>query len=87
MFGFVNNMPTLSSLLQKQREEFDSKVWAIPYGGQYLEKCQQELLEAVEKEIEGKRRKEFGEKYNSSQEDIDFGYNEALSDIKEILKR
>jgi len=43
------------------------------------------LVEKIKEMVEGKRRKICGEKYNSTQEDINYGYDEALDDILQDL--
>ena len=44
------------------------------------------LVEKIKKMIKEKRRKIYSDKYNSTQEDINYSYNKALDDILQDLE-
>ena len=78
-----------TSVVAKFSREDDGLLDLSKYDGDILEKeviyQQLALVEKIKEMIESKRRKICGEKYNSTQEDINYGYDEALDDILQDL--
>jgi hypothetical protein len=59
--------------------------WTYKALKNWIKSHDQRLLAEIESKLP-EERKIFGEKYNSTQEDINYGFDECLEIVKKILK-